>query len=280
MDKSIHPIAIQGIEGSFHEWAASQYYNIEKPGIIPCSTFRLLAQKIEKGEAMSGLMAIENTLAGSILPNYALLEEYKLWVSGEIYLPIHQCLLAVGHQDLESISEVRSHPMALLQCAEYLDNHPWMKPVEHHDTAESAKEISDQQLHRVASIASERAAKLFGLQVLVKNIETNPKNFTRFLVVEKQPGQEQFIGNKAMISMQLADKPGMLWAALDLLKQREINMTKIQSLPVVGKPYTYSFHADLEWNSDVEILELLSNLKHVTEKLTLLGIYKRGTRET
>jgi prephenate dehydratase len=279
LDKKIELIAIQGIEGSFHEWAASLFFRLENPSIFACSTFRQLAKAVATGTAWKGIMAIENTLAGSILPNYALLEEFDLWVSGEIYLPIHQCLMALPGQAVEQLTEVRSHPMALLQCAEYLDQHTWLKPVEHHDTAESAKEISINSLNGVGAIAAERAAAIFRLEVIARNIETHVKNFTRFLVVEKAGNKTAEGSNKAMISMQLADRPGTLWQALDVLKNHSVNMTKIQSLPVIGKPYTYSFHADLEWENGQDIFDIVAALKPVTVSTKLLGAYPKGNRQ-
>jgi len=267
-------VAIQGIVGSFHEEAAHKFFGDEIQ-TIECNTFRDLAQIIDKEEVDFGMMAIENTIAGSLLANYSLMREYHLKIIGEQFIHIHMNLMALPGVKIEDLSFITSHPIALAQSAEYLYTLKHATLVEHLDTAAAAKDISDKGLTNTAAVASATAAKLYGLNILEKNIETNKKNYTRFLVLSKHivNGAEN---NKATICFELGHYIGALANVLMILSDNKINLTKIQSVPIIGKPYEYIFHVDIEYDKSEFYEKALKKILRNVSSFSVLGEYKKG----
>jgi prephenate dehydratase len=270
-------IAIQGITTSFHEVAAFTYFQ-EPVTTIECLSFHALCESLKNGEADFAVMAIENSIAGSILPNYFLLQEYHFSIIGEIYLPIHMHLLALPGVELKDIKNIESHPMAIRQCSDYLYKLKGMQIMESDDTALSAKKVKEQKLRNTAAIANEYAAKKFGLAILEKRIETHKKNFTRFLILTRKTSVA-IDSNKASLSFEVANEVGSLADALMTFKTNSINLTKIQSIPIIGKPSEYSIHVDVEWKRrksyDVAIQQVLRQVRN----LNILGEYKKAKIE-
>ncbi len=270
-------IAIQGIATSFHEVAAQTYFG-ESIESVECLSFHALCESLKKAEADFAVMAIENSIAGSILPNYFLLQEYHFSIIGEVYLPIHMHLLALPGVKMSDIRSVESHPMAIRQCNDFLFRLKNVEIRESDDTAVSARKVKENKLTNTAAIANEHAAKKFGLQILEKRIETNKKNFTRFLILAKGR-QTAHDSNKASLCFEVANEVGSLAEALMTLKNNLINLTKIQSIPIVGKPSEYSIHIDIEWtkrrNYDNAMQEMLRQVRN----LNVLGEYKRAKIE-
>jgi prephenate dehydratase len=269
-------ISIQGFEGSFHQVAARQFFgsNVE---IICCSTFRDVV-KIASDKSMSdgGVMAIENSLAGSILPNYNLLQKSNLKITGEIYLKINQHLLVNSGVNLEDIREVHSHPMALLQCIEYLEKNNW-KLIETEDTALSAKHIHQHRSKHIAAIASKLAADLFDLDIIAPNIHTLKNNYTRFLVLERPETAKEVDGaDKASINFHTDNSKGSLAKVLSKIAEGDINLSKLQSFPIPGSDWKYSFHADLEFSSLDQLDKVIKNITPITEAIRIYGVYKKG----
>jgi prephenate dehydratase len=270
-------VAIQGIATSFHEVAAQTYFgdSIES---VECLSFHALCESLKKGESDFAVMAIENSIAGSILPNYFLLQEYHFSIIGEVYLPIHMHLLVLPGVTLNDIQCIESHPMAIRQCNDFLFRLKNVDIRESDDTAVSARKVKENKLTNTAAIANEHAAKKFGLQILEKRIETNKKNFTRFLILAKGR-QTAHDSNKASLCFEVANEVGSLAEALMTLKKNLINLTKIQSIPIVGKPSEYSIHIDVEWkkrkNYDTAIQEILRQVRN----LNVLGEYKSAKIE-
>jgi prephenate dehydratase len=270
-------IAIQGIATSFHEVAALTYFN-EPLDTIECLTFHQLCESLKNGQADYAVMAIENSIAGSILPNYFLLQEYHFSIVGELYLPIHMHLLALPGVTLNDIRAIESHPMAIRQCAEYLQAMQNVQIRESDDTALSAKRVAELKLKDTAAIANEHAAKKYGLQILDKRIETHKKNFTRFLILTKRSNGKAE-SNKASISFEVANEVGSLADALMTLKNNSINLTKIQSIPIIGKPSEYSIHIDVEWRKRKNYDDALHQVLRQVKNLNVLGEYKKAKIE-
>ncbi|MEY4930694.1 MAG: hypothetical protein RI909_1418 [Bacteroidota bacterium] len=270
-------IAIQGIATSFHEVAAFTYFQ-QPVATIECLSFHALCESLKSGEADFAVMAIENSIAGSILPNYFLLQEYHFSIVGEIYLPIHMHLLALPGVALKDIKNIESHPMAIRQCSDFLFKLKGVQIMESDDTAVSARKVKEGKLKNTAAIANEHAAKKFGLNILEKRIETHKKNFTRFLILTRKTNTS-IDSNKASISFEVANEVGSLGDALMTLKNNVINLTKIQSIPIIGKPSEYSIHIDVEWKKrksyDVAIQQLLRQVRN----LNILGEYKKAKIE-
>ncbi|MES2646224.1 MAG: prephenate dehydratase [Bacteroidota bacterium] len=271
-------VCIQGYEGSFHQEAAISFCGKEVE-VIPCDTFRELVKKASnKKESDGGVMAIENSIAGSILPNYTLLQKSNLKIIGEVYLHIKQQLLVNPGVKLEDIKEVHSHPMALLQCMEYLEKNPAWKLVETEDTALSAKHVHQYRSKHTAAIASKLAGELYQLQVGAANVHTMKNNYTRFLVLQRE---------KEAIAVQEADKAsvnfatdhsrGSLVKVLSVIADGGINLSKLQSMPIPGTDFMYSFHADMEFDSHDQFEKVIASIKKITENISVLGIYKKGT---
>ena len=277
MKKKKIKVAIQGITTSFHEVAALQYFN-QPIETIECLTFHTLCENLKHGRCDFAVMAIENSIAGSILPNYFLLQDYHFCIVGEIYLPIHMHLLALPGVELSQIKTIESHPMAIRQCSEYLHRLNGVDIRESDDTAYSAKRVSENKLKDTAAIANEFAAKKFGLNILDKRIETHKKNFTRFLILS--PQTEDVIGaNKASMCFEVRNEAGSLADALMIFKSNNINLTKIQSIPIIGKPSEYSIHVDLEWKKRKDYDKALQIVLRKVRNLNVLGEYKKAKIE-
>ncbi len=267
-------VAIQGITASFHEVAALTYF--EQPiQTIECLTFHQLCESLKSGKADYAVMAIENSIAGSILPNYFLLQEYHFNIIGELYLPIHMHLLALPGVKLENIKTIESHPMAIRQCTEFLYALKGVEIRESDDTALSAKRVGELKLNDTAAIANEHAAKKFGLQILEKRIETNKKNFTRFLVLTKR-SKNAIESNKASMSFEVANEVGSLADTLMTFKTNGINLSKIQSIPIIGRPSEYSIHIDVEWKKRKNYDDAMRAVMRQVNNLNILGEYKKS----
>ncbi|MEO8412207.1 MAG: prephenate dehydratase [Ginsengibacter sp.] len=269
-------ISIQGFEGCFHQVAARQFFGDEVE-IICCSTFRDVVRiASNKSESDGGIMAIENSLAGSILPNYNLLQKSHLKIVGEIYLRINQNLLINPGVKLEDIREVHSHPMALLQCMDYLERYNW-KLIETEDTALSAKHVHQHRSKHIAAIASKLAAELYQLNIIAPNIHTLKNNYTRFLVLEIPETAKDIDGaDKASITFQTDHSKGSLAKVLSVIAEGDINLSKLQSFPIPGSDWRYSFHADLEFINLEQFNRVIKNIKPLTDALRIYGIYKKG----
>ncbi|MEX6686705.1 prephenate dehydratase [Danxiaibacter flavus] len=269
-------VSIQGYEGSFHQVAAQQYFGKDVE-VIACATFREVVKiAANKKESNGGVMAIENSIAGSILPNYTLLQKSNLKVVGEVYLQIRQHLLVNPGVKFEDIREVHSHPIAILQCMDYLDKHNW-KLVETEDTALSAKHIHQHKSKHIAGIASKLAAELFQLEVIAPNIHTMKNNYTRFLVLQREDeAQTVPDANKASVNFHTDHSRGSLARVLTTIADGGINLSKLQSFPIPGTEWKYSFHADMEFDSLDQFESVLGKMKKVTEDMKVYGVYKKG----
>ena len=271
-------IAIQGAEGSNHHKVARDFYgsNIE---LKECMSFDALVARLLEGSATDGVMAIENTIAGSIIPNYALIDSNNLHIVGEEYLNIHHHLMALPGQTIKSIKEVWSHPMALLQCKEFFKKYPHIKLVEDVDTAEVAKRIAKENIKGIAAIAPKIAAEIFGLQVLEDDIQTIKDNSTRFVIVQTKLPTHSIEGiNKASLKFELSHKRGSLAAVLNVLSDCKMNLTKIQSLPVIETPWKYSFFVDVTFDDYTEYQKLVKIIDIMAEDFKILGTYKNGRK--
>jgi len=270
-------IAIQGIATSFHEVAAMTYFN-EPIETVECLSFHALCESLKNGTSDFAVMAIENSIAGSILPNYFLLQEYHFSIIGEVYLPIHMHLLALPGVKLSDIKNIESHPMAIRQCSDYLHRLNGVDIRESDDTALSAKRVKVLNLRTTAAIANEYAAKKFGLEILEKRIETHKKNFTRFLILTKR-ANGKLESNKASLSFEVANEVGSLADALITFKNNQLNLSKIQSIPIIGKPSEYSIHIDVEWKKRKSYDDAIREVLRQVKNLNILGEYKKGKIE-
>jgi prephenate dehydratase len=270
-------IAIQGITTSFHEVAALTHFQ-EPIQTIECLSFHALCESLKKGDADYAVMAIENSIAGSILPNYFLLQEYHFSIVGEVYLPIHMHLLALPGVKLSEITNIESHPMAIRQCSDYLYKLKGIQISESDDTAVSARKVKEQKLKNTAAIANEYAAKKFGLQILEKSIETHKKNFTRFLILTRKT-KALTDSNKASLCFEVANEVGSLADALMTFKDNSINLSKIQSIPIIGKPSEYSIHIDVEWKKRKSYDQAIHEVLRQVKNLNILGEYKKAKIE-
>lgn len=272
-------VAIQGIVGSFHEDAAQRYFAEEKIEIIECRTFRKVCQMVDSDEADIAVMAIENAIAGSLLENYGLMRDYHLRITGEIFLHIRMNLLVLPGVKKEDITEIHSHPIALKQCAEYIDGtFGEINLDDSFDTAGAAKNIAKNQLLNAACIGNERSAKIYGLEVLERGIETNKKNYTRFLILSKHNVLSDD-ANKASICFEVGHFYGALASVLNTFAENRINLTKIQSVPIIGKPDEYSFHVDIEWENIDNYEKAIHKVLKDVSSLTILGEYIRGEKK-
>ena len=268
-------IAIQGYEGSFHQAAAQSFFG-KSVKIIPCDSFKEVVLLAGKKENDGGVMAIENSIAGSILPNYNLLQKSDLQIVGEVYLRINQHLLVNPGVKLEDIREVHSHPMAIQQCFGFLDKHNW-KLVETDDTALSAKHIQQHRSKHIAAIAGKLAADLYQLDILAPNIHSEKNNYTRFLILQKPSGNviaEE--ANKASINFHTDHSKGSLAKVLTIVANGDINLSKLQSFPIPGSNWKYSFHADMEFDSLKQFYKVIEKMKPNTQQVRVYGIYKKG----
>ncbi len=272
-------IIIQGFPGAFHEEAAIQYFGEQDLEIIPATTFRILAAKLmESPSSTQAIMAIENSIAGSILQNYRILREYGFVILGEVYLRIRHNLMVIPGQDISEIEEVRSHPMAINQCLNFFKQYPQITLIESDDTALSATEISQQKLQGVGAIASERAAEIYGMEIIGRGIETSPYNFTRFFLIAQNNGLDlrDISGNKASIYLRVKDEAGQLLQVLKILEQAQMNLSKLQSFPVLGKVGEYYFYLDIEFEEKELFWRIYKQIEAVTIELQILGIYQKS----
>jgi prephenate dehydratase len=271
-------IAIQGAEGSNHHKVARDFYG-NSIQLKECMSFDALVASLLDNSAVLGVMAIENTIAGSIIPNYALIDANNLHIIGEKYLNIHHHLMALKGQDIEDIKEVWSHPMALLQCKEFFKKYPHVKLVEDVDTAEVAKRISEQNLLGIAAIAPKIAAEIFDLSIIEDEIQTIKENATRFVIVQtKLPTNRVDQINKASLKFQLAHKRGSLAAILNVLSDCKMSLTKIQSMPVIQTPWKYSFFVDVTFEDYKEYVKVIKILEIMAEEFKILGTYENGRK--
>ena len=267
-------IAIQGIKGSFHHQVAQDYFyqNVE---VDECLSFEELVDSLLAGKSDQAVMAIENSIVGPIIPNYALIDKNNLHIIGEHYLDIHQNLMALKGQKIEDIIEVHSHPMALLQCMEFLKKHPNIKLVEDKDTAETARRIHEKQLKGIAAIASKTASEMYDLEILAPEIQTINNNMTRFVIINKEDSfaDENEI-NRASIKFELDHKRGSLAAVLNVMSDCKLNLTKIQSLPKIETPWKYSFFVDVTFERYEDYAKAKALLTIMAEYFKVLGEYK------
>ena len=267
-------VAIQGYKGCFHEQAAREFYDNERLEIVECDTFDGLYQAIEAGVADAAVMAIENTLSGGLIHNFELLRKYSHRIKGEVYLRIRQNLMALPGQSLMDIREVRTHYMAINQTREFFEREcPWIHLVESEDTAKSARELRERSLKGVGAVASELAAKLYGLEILKGGIETYKQNFTRFLVFDDTLEIPTEAVDKASICFTLPHKPGSLAHILTILSFYDMNLTRIQSLPIPGREWQYFFYADITFDDYVRYNQALDAVRPLVEGLDILGEY-------
>jgi prephenate dehydratase len=277
-EKKVKKIAIQGGYGAFHEIAAYKYFGDKEIEIVPRNTFKDLFRALQDGRVDCGITAIENSLAGSILPNYSLLSESNMKVTGEVFLRINQNLVALPGQKIEDIREVYSHPMAILQCQGFFDDYPDIVLIDSLDTALSAKKIADEKLMGIAAISSNLAAEKYGLEIIAKSIETNKNNYTRFLILEDTNGsgfKDEKV-NKSSLSFALANKIGSLSKILSLFSYYDINLSKIQSMPIIGQDWEYQFYIDLEFEDYHMYRQSVDAVRPFTSNLTILGEYYKG----
>lgn len=268
-------VAIQGIKGSYHHGVAQRYFGDEVQ-VQECMSFGALVNSLERKECTDAVMAIENSIAGSIIPNYAYIDEHNLTISGEYYLPIHHCLMAIPGQTISDIREVYSHPMALLQCKEFFREHPHIKLVEDTDTAAVAKRITNQQLVGVAAVAGATAAEIYNLEILAREIQTIKTNSTRFFILsthgEKVVSKKDV--NKASLKFTLDHKRGSLATILNVMSDCSLNLTKIQSLPVIEQPWKYAFFVDVTFVEYEHYTKAKSLLEIMATEFKVLGEYK------
>ncbi|MBD5180410.1 MAG: prephenate dehydratase [Bacteroidales bacterium] len=271
-------VAIQGIAGCFHDAAARQYFNGEEIEIVECDTFHDLFDKLDADASMIGIVAIENTIAGSLLTNHELLRRSNLRVVGETKMRISHVLCALPGETIENIKEVNSHPMALMQCEQFLHRHRHFNIVEKNDTAGSARDIARDGLKGYAAVCGKYGAELYGLDILAEGIETNKRNFTRFLIVadplvasEMTPRAELI--NKSSIEFTLPHDKGALAKILTIFSFYDINLSKIQSLPIVGREWEYRFYVDLTFDSYVRYKQAIDAVRPLMNDFKILGEY-------
>lgn len=273
-------VAIQGIKGSFHQQVANNYFGDEIQ-IIECKTFKDVAKQLNKGLADYGVMAIENSIAGALIPNYALIDDNHFNVLGEYFLKISLNLMVLPGQTIEDIKEVHSHPIALLQCAKFLENHKYIKVIESSDTAITAKRIYEEKLEGIAALAGPTAAQVFELDIIAPEVQSVESSITRFMILEKD---KSFLGekdiNKASVKFELDDTPGSLATILNVMNNCKLNLTKIQSMPIIEKPFQYSFFVDVVFDKYSHFEKAKSVLEIMTTHFKVLGEYQSGVMPT
>ena len=267
-------IAIQGIIGSFHHQVAQEYFGNDV-AVDECLSFEELVDSLISGKSDEAVMAIENSIAGPLIPNYALIDKNNLNIIGEHYLSIHQNFMALKGQKIEDIQEVHSHPIALLQCMEFLKKYPHIKIVEDKDTAETARRIHQKQLTGIAAIGSKTASEMYDLEILASEIQTINNNMTRFVIIKKE---KSFVSedeiNRASIKFELDHKRGSLAAVLNVMSDCKLNLTKIQSLPKIETPWKYSFFVDVTFDKYEDYSKAKSLMEIMAEYFKVLGEYK------
>ncbi len=277
-NENMKRVTIQGIAGCFHDAAARQFFAGEDIETIPCDSFPELFDQLNTDASMIGIVAIENTIAGSLLSNHELLRQSSLRIIGEHKMRISHVLCALPGETLDTITEVNSHPMALMQCEQYLRRHPKMRMVEKFDTAGSAAEIAEHNLKHHAAVCGQYAANLYGLEILEHGIETNKRNFTRFLILAdpllaNEIGPRETEVNKASVMFTLPHSNGALSKVLTILSFYDINLSKIQSLPIIGREWEYRFYVDLTFSSIVRYHQAIDAVRPLINDFKLLGEY-------
>jgi prephenate dehydratase len=270
------PIAIQGIKGSFHHEVAQQYFNLNTE-VVECMSFDSAVDSLLQEQTDTIVMALENSIAGSIIPNYALIDHHNLDIVGEYYLDIQHNLLALNGQSIDDIKEVHSHPMALLQCKVFFKDYSHIKLVEAKDTADVAKQINAAQIKGIAAIASKNAAELYDLKILAPSIQTIKHNETRFVIVKRQNHEIERKGiNKASLKFELDHKRGSLATILNVMSDCKLNLTKIQSLPKIDTPWKYAFFVDVTFETYEDYEKANAIMKIMAENFKVLGEYKNA----
>lgn len=270
-------VAIQGIKASFHEEAAFKFFGKDIQ-TIECNSFKLTCESLESGESDFVVMAIENSIAGSLLPNYTLIREYNFAIVGEVYLPIQLHLMALPGVKFEDVKFATSHPIAIRQCVDFLDDFPNIQVIESNDTAACAKRIKDEQLKDTVAIANALAAELYGLNIIERRIESNKKNFTRFLILKKDKTEDLGDINKASICFQVGNHVGALSKVLNIFAEQQVNLTKIQSMPVLGKRNEYYFYVDMEWKNMEDYDKAIRQALKFTVNFNIMGEYLRNDK--
>ena len=268
-------IAIQGIMGSFHHQVATNYFG-DDGKVLACNSFREVVNQLKKEKVEKGVMAIENSIAGTILPNYALIDTFDLQIIGEYFLNIDMHFMALPNQTIEDIKEVHSHPIALLQCANYFSNYPCIKLVESSDTAFAAKNISEKQLKGIAALAGSYAAELYDLEILAKSVHAVKSNKTRFVILQNSSIKVLDKVDKASLKFELDDTPGSLATVLNVLNNCKLNLTKIQSMPIIETPFQYSFFVDVVFEKYKHYEKAKKLLEIMTTHFKVLGEYQSG----
>lgn len=269
-------VAIQGIKGSFHHLVSQRYFT-SGVAIEPLLTFKQVVDALTAKKVDAAVMALENSIAGSIIPNYALIDINELHITGEYYLDVQHNLMALSGQSITHIKEVYSHPMALLQCQAFFDKHPHIKLVEDSDTAEVAQRIHKQQINGIAAIASTAAAEIYQLEILAQNIQTIQTNETRFVIIERLPNPASTI-NKASLKFLLDHKRGSLAAMLNVMSDCRLNLTKIQSLPKIDTPWKYAFFVDVTFEALEDYEKAKAIMEIMAEEFKVLGTYKNAKK--
>lgn len=267
-------VAIQGIKGSYHHHVASDYFS-DSSEIIEYFSFDELIQSVVHNICDYGVLAIENSIAGSIIPNYSLMDNSNLQIVGEYYININHQLLALNGKKIDDIEVISSHPMALLQCKDFLKKHPRITIIEAKDTANVAKEIKNNNIENMAAIASLEASKLYDLSVIKKNIQNNKNNETRFVIVSKKIVSSQIKCDKASLKLVLSHKTGSLAKILNILSKHGLNLTKIQSLPIAEITWKYSFFIDTTFEKLDDLKKALKKIEIFADSVKVLGIYEK-----
>jgi prephenate dehydratase len=269
-------VAIQGIRASFHEEAAFKFFGTDIE-TVECESFKKTCEVLKNKQADYVVMAIENSIAGSLLPNYTLLREYNFSIVGEVYLAIQLHLLALPGVKFEDVKYVQSHPIAIRQCSDFFEEYPHLKVVESSDTAACAKKIREENLTDTVAIANLLAAKLYDLEVMERRIESNKKNFTRFLILANKPLENVEV-NKASLSFQVGNSVGSLADVLNIFATNKINLSKIQSMPVLGKRNEYNFYVDIEWKNQADYDSAIRQVLKHTINFNIMGEYVKNDK--
>jgi prephenate dehydratase len=265
-------VAIQGIPGSFHHQVALNYFGMDTE-IEGFRTFEEVAKAVQRGEVPYGVMAIENSIAGAILPNYDLIDRHGLHIFEEYYLPISHNLMVLPGQKITDIKEVKSHPMALLQCKRFFEDYPHIKLIDDVDTATVAKRISDEKIKGLGAIASMTAAEIYGLEILAKDIQTIKNNFTRFILLQKDKPLQEVKPNKASFKITIRNEKGSLAKLLTLLSDNDLDLSKIQSIPVIENPWHYAFFIDAQFDDYTKYLNAIDAVNQNGGEVKIFGEY-------
>ncbi len=273
-NKNLKKVAIQGIAASFHDEAAKRYFNDEVQA-VECTSFSHTCKTLKKGKADYATLAIENSIAGTILTNYQLIRDLQLHIVGEVYVPIHLHMLANEGVKFEDVKYVQSHPMAIRQVQAFFEDYPHIELLEKNDTAACAKQVADNKSTDTVAIANELAAEVYGLNILEKRLEKHRKNYTRFWVLSNEISRAED-NNKATLTFRLKHVVGALAKVLQLFADRKINLSKIQSLPLIEEPDNYQFYLDVEFKKKEQFESALLEMLRLTTDFSILGEYRKN----